>query len=150
VYELITAYLDLVSSLDADVRERAATSWCAWEDALIAHESAGRPGSYGQRVGRDRTAFVRLCAHYFGHRAWLRPGQLIADVGRLGHVPAELVHGYGDLSCPPETAWRLDRAWPSSRLQLVQDSGHTGTPAFADAIRTAIDGLAVRYRSGSG
>jgi proline iminopeptidase len=66
--ELIAAYGGLISSPDPRVRERAAYDWCTWEDALIAHESSGSPGSYSSRTGLDRIAFVRLCAHYFGTR----------------------------------------------------------------------------------
>jgi proline iminopeptidase len=142
VYDLITAYLDLVSSPERAVRERAAHDWCAWEDSLIAHESDGRPGSYGQRVGPDRIAFVRLCAHYFGNGAWLRPGQLVDDVARIAHIPAELVHGRHDLSCPPDTVWRLAEEWPAANLRIVEDSGHTGTPALGEALRAAIDRFA--------
>lgn len=140
-YDLITAYLDLVSSPEEAVRERAAHDWCAWEDSLIAHESDGRPGSYGQRMGPDRIAFVRLCAHYFGNGAWLRPNQLIDEAHRIAHIPAELVHGRHDLGCPPDTAWRLARAWPAANLQIVEDSGHTGSPAFVQALQSAIDRL---------
>jgi proline iminopeptidase len=146
VSDLIAAYLNLVSSPDAAVRERAAHDWCMWEDSLIAHETAGSPGSYGQRTGPDRIAFVRLCAHYFGNGAWLRPDQLIDDVHRIAHIPAELVHGRHDLSCPPDTVWRLARAWRAANLHIVEDSGHTGTPAFAHALRAAVDRLATALR----
>ena len=146
VYDLITSYLDLVSSPEEAVRERAAHDWCTWEDALIAHESDGRPGSYSQRTGPDRIAFVRLCAHYFANRAWLRPGQLIDDVHRIAHIPAELVHGRHDLSCPPDTAWRLARAWPAANLQIVEGSGHTGSAALGQALRSSIDRFAAARR----
>lgn len=142
VYDLIASYLDLVSSPEEAVRERAAHDWCQWEDSLIVHESDGRPGSYGQRMGPDRIAFVRLCAHYFGNRAWLLPGQLIDDVHRIAHIPAELIHGRHDLSCPPDTAWRLAGRWPAANLQIVEGAGHTGTPDLTEALRTAIDRFA--------
>jgi proline iminopeptidase len=120
------------------VRERAAYDWCTWEDALIAGESAGSPGSYSRRTGSDRIAFVRLCAHYFGNQAWLSDGQLLADVGRISGVPGRLVHGRNDIGCPPQTAWELAKAWPAAQLALIDDSGHTGSPAFAGAIAAAI------------
>ncbi|MDT5001214.1 MAG: proline iminopeptidase [Mycobacterium sp.] len=136
--ELIAAYGGLISSPDPRVRERAAYDWCTWEDALIAGESAGSPGSYSRRTGSDRIAFVRLCAHYFGNQAWLSDGQLLADVGRISGVPGRLVHGRNDIGCPPQTAWELAKAWPAAQLALIDDAGHTGSPAFAGAMHAAV------------
>ena len=64
----------------------------------------------------------------------------------VAHIPAELVHGRHDLSCPPDTVWRLARAWRAANLHIVEDSGHTGTPAFAHALRAAVDRLATALR----
>ncbi len=37
-----------------------------------------------------------------------------------------LVHGRYDVSGPLDTAWRLHRAWPGSRLVVLDDAGHGG------------------------
>ena len=140
--DLIAAYARLIADPDADVRERAAHDWCAWEDAVIAHESTGSPGNYSRRTGLDRVAFVRLAAHYFGHHAWLRDGELLAGIDAIGHLPGRMVHGRLDLSCPAETAWELAKRWPSARLALIDDAGHTGSPAFGAAIGDAVDDFA--------
>lgn len=68
---VLAAYARRCAAPDADTREQAVAEWCAWEDALIAHESRGRPGAYGNRPPRDRLALVRICAHYFSNAAWL-------------------------------------------------------------------------------
>ena len=65
------------------MRERAAAEWVAWEDAVIAHESSGRPGAYGARVDDVRLAFVRICTHYFAHDAWLEDGELLRNAQNL-------------------------------------------------------------------
>jgi proline iminopeptidase len=143
---LIAAYGSLIAHPDPRVRERAAYDWCTWEDALIAGESAGSPGSYSSRTGSDRIAFVRLCAHYFGNQAWLSDGQLLADIGRIGDVPGRMIHGRHDLGGPPKVAWELAKAWPTAQLALIDDAGHTGSPAFAGAIAAAIADFARMLR----
>jgi proline iminopeptidase len=143
---VIDSYARLIVHHDPTIRERAAADWCQWEDALLAHEPGSRPGSYSRRVDDARIAFARLCAHYFGHGAWLRPGQLVDDVHRIAHLPAELVHGRQDLSCPPDTVWRLAERWPAARLSLIEDAGHLGSAAFADAMEVAVDRLGVAVR----
>jgi proline iminopeptidase len=109
------------------VRSKAATDWLAWEDAVISLEEQGTPGAYSDRLPDAAIAFVRICAHYFSHGAWLEEGELLANAGRLEGIPAVLLHGRLDLGSPLGTAWELARAWPGSELAVVADSGHTGS-----------------------
>ena len=80
---LVEAYRQLMENPDIAVRERAARDWCAWEDAVIAHEIVGNPGQYSAKPDAAKLAFVRICTHYFAHGAWLDDEQLLRDVDRL-------------------------------------------------------------------
>lgn len=142
--DLVEAYRRLMEHPDPTVRERAAQDWCAWEDAVIAHETRGAPGQYSAKPDAARLAFVRICTHYFAHAAWLDDGRLLRDAHRLAGIPGVLVHGRLDLSAPLRTAWELARAWPGAELRIIEDSGHTGSPAMADAVREAVDRFAAR------
>ena len=52
-----------------------------------------------------------------------------------------LIHGRLDLSGPLLTAWELAQAWPDAELKIIDDSGHTGSPAMAEEIAHAIASL---------
>lgn len=143
---LVEAYRRLMEHPDAAVREQAARDWCAWEDAAIAHETSGKPGQYSAKIDADRMAFVRICTHYFAHTAWLEDGQLLRDAHRLGGIPGVLIHGRLDLSAPVRTAWELAQAWPGAELRIIEDSGHTGSPAMAAAIADAVERFTPRRR----
>ena len=39
------------------------------------------------------------------------------------------------------TAWELARAWPGAELVIIEDGGHTGSPAAVDAVIAAADKL---------
>jgi proline iminopeptidase len=134
---LVAAYNRLLGSPDEQVRAKATLDWVTWEDAVIAHEVLGSPGSYSNRPPDALTAFVRICAHYFAHDAWLEDGQLLRDAHRLAGIPAVLIHGRLDIGSPLKTAWELARAWPDAELTVIDDSGHTGSPALRDAILEA-------------
>jgi proline iminopeptidase len=81
---------------------------------------------------------VRICSHYFAHGAWLDDGQLLRDANHLKGIPGFLIHGRLDLSAPLLTAWELAQAWPDAALTIIEDSGHTGSPAMRNAIVDAI------------
>ncbi len=137
---LVAAYNRLLNSPDTDraARMQAARDWCAWEDAVIAHEALGRPGQYSDRPDDALLALVRICAHYFANDAWLEDGRLLRDAHRLAGIPGVLIHGRLDLGSPLQTAWELAKAWPDAELTVIDDSGHTGSPAMRDAIHEAL------------
>jgi proline iminopeptidase len=140
--DLTAAYARLMEDPDPRVRTRAARAWAAWEDAVISAEPNGTRNAYGNRPAAALLAFVRICAHYAAHRAWLADGALLRDVGRLAGIPAVLIHGRLDLGGPLETAWTLAQAWPDAELVVVDDSGHTGSDAMRHRMRAALDAFA--------
>nr|WP_067813769.1 prolyl aminopeptidase [Nocardia inohanensis] len=135
---LVEGYRQLMEHPDAEVRERAAGEWCAWEDAVIAHETSGAPGQYSAKVDAARMAFVRICTHYFANAVWIEEDRLLRDAHRLAGIPGVLIHGRLDLSAPLRTAWELARVWPDAQLRIIEDSGHTGSPAMVQSIFDAV------------
>jgi proline iminopeptidase len=82
--------------------------------------------------------------HYFANDGFLRDGrEILPRVGAIGHIPAVLIHGRRDVSLPAGTAWALNRAWPASRLVIVEAEGHGGPEMMAE-MRAALDGFAGR------
>ncbi|MDX1890686.1 prolyl aminopeptidase [Mycolicibacterium sp. 050158] len=146
--DLVEAYRRLMEHPDAAVREQAARDWCAWEDAVIQHETLGSPGQYGAKPTSDMLAMVRICTHYFARGAWLGDGQLLRDAHRLRGIPGILIHGRLDLGCPVLTAWELAQVWPDAELRVIEDSGHTGSPAMRAAVSAAIAEFAARRWDG--
>jgi proline iminopeptidase len=137
--DLLAAYARLMEDPDRAVREKAAATWLAWEDAVISQEPNGSPGMYSDREVDAQIAFVRICAHFFSNRAWLEEGQLLRDAHRLAGIPGVMVHGRHDMSCPVQAPWELAKAWPDSKLHIIEDSGHAGSEAMSQTTRTAIE-----------
>ncbi|WP_405577846.1 prolyl aminopeptidase [Streptomyces sp. NBC_01190] len=137
--DLLAAYARLMENPDRAIREKAAADWLAWEDAVISNEPNGVPGMYSDREVDAQIAFVRICAHFFSNGAWLTEDQLLRNAHKLAGIPAVLVHGRHDMGSPVQTAWELAKAWPDARLHIIEDSGHAGSEAFGETVRTAID-----------
>jgi proline iminopeptidase len=142
IADLLLAYGQMMTDPDPQVRARTAIEWTTWEDAVIAMETNGKPGSYGDRPDDAKLAFVRICAHYFGHGAFLEDGILVRDAGKLAGIPGALIHGRNDLGGPVITAWELAQAWPDAELTIVADSGHTGSATMTQALDAATERIA--------
>ncbi|HEY8371982.1 MAG TPA: prolyl aminopeptidase [Pseudonocardiaceae bacterium] len=143
LFSLLAAYARLMGDPDPEVRAQAALDWCTWEDTVLSREPNPKPGLC--TLPPDAMlAFARLTAHYFSHGAWLEEGELIRNAGRLAGIPGVLVHGRLDMSCPPDTAWELARAWPDAELHILDDTGHLGSDAKRAVLRDAFDRFARR------
>ncbi len=80
-------------------------------------------------------ALSRLFAHYSKHAFFLDADQLMRNLSHILHLPARIVHGRYDVICRVQSAFRLHRAWPVSKLTIVQDAGHA---AFEPGITEAL------------
>lgn len=141
---LVDAYARLLADPDPAIRDRAARSWCAWEDVHVCL----RPGHEGDPRYRDprfRMAFARLVTHYWRHAGWRQEGQLVREASRLAGVPGLLVAGRLDVSGPPDVAWHLARVWPDAELVVVEGAAHgAGHPGTTGALVGATDRFARR------
>jgi proline iminopeptidase len=138
-----SAYRRLVSDPDPAVNEPAAVAWSAWEGAIVSVVPQAR---FRDVYTKPSVAvpFARIALHYFAHDAWLDPGQLIRDAGKLAGIPGVLVQGRYDAVCPPSTAYELHRSWPGSTLHILPGAGHAvNDPGVLAALHAATDSFAV-------
>ena len=118
----------------ADERARAATRFAARAAATDRRSEPAGPAARRTAPGAAAHAAPGVAAH----AAWLEDGQLLRDAHRLHGIPGVLIHGRLDLSAPVRTAWEVAKAWPDAELRIIEDSGHTGSPAMAAAITEAV------------
>ena len=122
--DLVEAYHRLLQSDDPDVATRAAVAWSTWEGATSS--LLPKPERVVETSQpRFALAFARIENHYFHNRGFLDEGQLLRDAAALDGIPGVIVQGRYDVVCPATSAWALHRAWPDSRLEIVDDAGHS-------------------------
>lgn len=119
--DLIGAYARRLFTGDPVEEVRFAKAWSSWENALA---SVASNGVGGEPPGQYARAFARLENHYFTHLGWMEEGQILRDIGRIAHIPGDIVQGRLDMICPPRTAWALARAWDKADLHMVPNAGH--------------------------
>ena len=132
--DLLAAYMRRLFGDDAQQRLRAARAWNQYEGSCV-HLWPQPPEPENAAGDATALAVARLEAHYFHHRGFFEPDQLLRDVGRLHDIPALIVQGRYDAICPPTTANRLQQAWPQAQLQIIEDAGHS---AFEPGIEAAL------------
>jgi proline iminopeptidase len=133
---LIEAYNRRLFSGDVALETRFARAWSSWENALASIHSTG---SGGEAPGDYARAFARIENHYFTNAGFLESdGQILADVGRIKHIPGTIVQGRYDMICPPDNAYKLSQAWPLGELKIIRNAGHAlSEPGIsAELVRT--------------
>ena len=66
---------------------------------------------------------------------------------RIAHLPCVIVHGRYDVICPVRYAFALNDAWPSAKLVVVPDAGHSSyEPGIAAELVAATDRFAATGR----
>lgn len=139
--DLIEAYARRLFGENEAEQIPYAQAWTEWESALAAMQPG--PGR-GAVPAAYALAFARIENHYFRNGGFLREdNQILADIGRIAHVPGSIVQGRYDMICPPRMAYRLHRAWPASRLFMIPDAGHSlSEPGISSALVSIMDELA--------
>ena len=115
----------------------AIRAWLDYERLLMGEEPIAEPPSAGQ------IAKVRVQMHYLVNDCFLSPGQLLAGIEQLRHLPAAIVQGLADPVCPPAVAESLHHAWPEAAWWPVAEGGHGAlSPPIARACIDALDWVA--------
>ncbi len=140
---MVAAYYRRLTSEDEAVRWAAARAWSVWEGStskLFMSPSLIEDFAEPQKA----VALARIECHYFINNTFMpTPNYLIENIDKIRHIPAVIVQGRYDVVCPMMSAWRLHRAWPEARLEIIPDAGHSVTePGITDALIRAMDEFA--------
>ena len=136
--DLIGAYNKRLFGDDNLTATRFARAWTRWENALASFEA---DGSVGDSPADFARVFARLENHYFVNGGFLdEDSQILSNMDRIAHIPAEIIQGRYDMICPPESAHRIARLWPEARLRMVSFAGHAlSEPGICKQLVAATD-----------
>lgn len=132
--DLLAGYLKRLTDPNPEIHGPAARTWSIYEGSC----STLLPSNDAVAAfAGDRSAIglARIEAHYFAHDLFLPEGGLLAHMDRIRNIPGEIVQGRYDMICPAQSAFELVAAWPTARLVLVPDAGHS---ALEQGVRTAL------------
>ena len=89
-------------------------------------------------------------SHYLTHGCFWGNSALLSRAHSLASVPTAILHGRLDWICRPQAAWDVHQNLPGSRLQWLENCGHSPfEPAMAKALLQAMEHFA-EHRNFSG
>ncbi len=138
------AYWRRLDSNDEATRLAAARAWAYWEggSTTLVHDPH-EAGNFEEP--KLAISLARIEAHYFRHRIFLEPDQLLNDVERIRDIPATIVQGRYDIICPVKSAYDLATTWPQADFHVVLAGHSAADPAIVDVLVSATDALADRF-----
>ncbi len=138
----IAAFHELLFDPDPAVHLSAGVAWSTWEAATSSLEfSQAHVDEFSDPA--FALAFARIENHYFYNAGWMREGQILAEVGRIRHLPCVIVQGRFDLPCPVTTAHALHEVWPEAEYHVVLAGHASSEPAIAEQLVAATDRFAL-------
>jgi proline iminopeptidase len=139
--DMTAAYHKRLFSGDRAQEIKYGRAWSAWENALASIHSSGRSG---ESPGEYARAFARLENHYFMNKGFLEvDGQILANMGRISHIPGAIVQGRYDMICPPVSAWKINELWPAGELRMIRNAGHAQSePGISAELVRVMDEIA--------
>ena len=143
--EMIAAYHRRLVGENELARMNAAKHWALWEGRI----STLRPNQELIDQCSDphsALASALIECHYFWHKSFLNPNQIIEKMNLVARVPGVIIHGRYDMVCPLDNAQTLADHWPEADFQIIRDAGHSSSEAgIIDALVRATDEMARKF-----
>ena len=127
-------------SNDLTVANAITEQWLAWGAQVALGNAYNHAPTPITKLDRLQ---VRMELHYAHHHYFIEDNQILRHCQLLQHIPALIIHGQYDLTCPLEAGWQLHQALPQSKLLVLPNSGHIAKgEEMIDALVNATDTLA--------
>jgi proline iminopeptidase len=140
----MAAYHRRLTAQDRRVQLEAAAAWSQWEgDTISLRGPDARPPKFNEED--FAIAFARIECHFFTNKGFFdHDGWILKNIDKIRHIPGWIVQGRFDVVTPLDSAWKLHRAWPEARFDIVWDAGHASTePGVIDGLIRATEAALV-------
>ncbi|MBI2640201.1 MAG: prolyl aminopeptidase [Candidatus Sungbacteria bacterium] len=119
-------YFAMMTSGDPRMRRKYAYEWSYYESARLQLIPPNEKDLKKEILAEPFVSLAMMETHYIRNLCFLKDGYILKNVHRIPRVPISIIHGRYDDVCPVESAIRLHRALPTSKLHIVV-AGHSRT-----------------------
>lgn len=120
---VIEDYHRLIHESSNTVAEDAMKKWATWEASVarLAFDASLVDTLTQPDICR---AFSLISTHYFKHKCFLEPNQILNRIHRIKDIPTWIVHGRYDMLCPVSQAYLLHQHLNNAKLNIAEHDGH--------------------------
>lgn len=112
---------EAVFGADQDAARRAVQQWQAWSGQVaLGNEYVECMESVSEQMLKQ----VKMELSYAIHDYFIAENQILDNCATLQSIPAVIIHGQNDMTCPLESGWRLHQALPQARYVVLPNAGH--------------------------
>lgn len=124
--DLLKAYHGRIHHPDPEVHLPAAQHFNRFGVTLLAMQP--NEAEIEEMITQDFSLpLARIETHYFFNDMFLPENTLLDNMHKIQHLPAILIHGRYDVTCPPVSAYELHQKWPGSELHMLPLAGHSSS-----------------------
>lgn len=116
-------YYAMMTSGNQKIQRKYAYEWSFYEAARISLYPPPEKELKKGILAESYLSLAALEAHYFKNLCFLEDGFILKNTHRIPRIPISIIQGRYDDLCPVESAIRLHRALPTSKLHIVV-AGH--------------------------
>ncbi|TSC71634.1 MAG: proline iminopeptidase [Parcubacteria group bacterium Gr01-1014_70] len=116
-------YFTMMTCGDPEARRKYAYEWSFYEWARLRLVPPPEEVLEKEILSESFVSLAMMEAHYIRNQCFLEDDFILENSYRIPHVPISIIHGRYDDLCPVESAIRLHRALPTSKLHIVT-AGH--------------------------
>lgn len=120
---------------DQDLKEKLLPPFNSWEGAILTLEP--QPEESELDIEREINS-AKLMLHYMVNNFFLEQDEILKpeNIEKMKSIPIVIINGRYDMVTPMVSAWRLHKALPQSKLEIVTLAGHHGSdPAMDEVLR---------------
>lgn len=123
--DIVSSFYHRLQSKKKQIVDQAAAHWSIWEASCL--KLVNTPQSIADFAKDTRLeSLAKIETHYFINECFIKDNPLLQDVDHLKQIPMTCVHGRYDLICPFESAYKLKKVLPHTKLCVASHSGHSG------------------------
>lgn len=131
-------------SEDERVVRGVTKAWIQWS-TQVAVGAAYRQPDKAVEITQKMVLQVKMELHYARNYYFIEENQLLDNCYKLQDIPTVIIHGRNDLVCPMVAGYRLAKALPNAKYQVLAQSGHIAVgEEMIDALVSASEQMAKR------
>lgn len=120
---------------DQKLKEKLLPAFNAWEGSILTLE----PQSEEAEIDTEKEIVsATIMLHYMVNNFFLEQDEILKpeNIEKIESIPTVIINGRYDMVTPMISAWRLHKALPKSKLEIVTLAGHHGSdPALEEVLR---------------